>query len=59
MKLVKWHKFKDLKPANGDYIAMVRKRYPAFYWIGFYDDKPCEEEDEPDYWLKLPELPKE
>lgn len=59
LPITEWINFKDQKPSDNEYIAEIRHRYPAFCWIGKYKQINCEEEDEPDYWLRLPEPPKE
>lgn len=58
MTIGKWISVKDRPINDGECVGMIRRRYPAFYWIGKYET-PLDETDEPDYYILLPEPPKD
>ena len=56
---MKWIKFKDRQPVKGEFIVCIRTPYPKYYWMGYYNGIPVEEEDEFDYYIVLEKPPEE
>lgn len=56
---MEWIKCSERSPDPGMFIAGFRKSWPAFYWIGTVTDETKEQEDMIEYWIELPEFPKE
>lgn len=53
-----WISAKESEPEVGEFVGVFRIEYPSFCWIGIHDKPFSEREDEdiPDYWIKLPKL---
>lgn len=56
--MMEWIKFDEQQPKKGEFIAAIRLKLPSFYWIGKYSPNNYNT-DEFEYWLPMPELPKE
>ena len=57
---MKWIEYAKQKPEDGRFLVSIRHEYPCFYWVGVWkQDDSSEPEDEPEYYIYLPELPKE
>lgn len=57
---MEWINVKDKEPGPLQFILAFRSPYPSYYWMGFYAGIGCREEEEMfDWWMELPEPPKE
>lgn len=54
-----WINVKERLPKHKEHIISVRRSYPAFYHLGFYEGPPREDEDMFEFWMPIPEPPQD